>query len=290
MKFILIKQETKTLKHVYALLRGVGQILLQNSRVVGLLFLIGYFINSWRIACFGLFGLLCGYLAAFKFPADRKEAGLYGYNATLVGLAMGYFFGFSWGSLIAAGLGAAISTWVMHLMLHFKIRPFTFPFVVTTWVLFPILKMLGIMAASDQVFTITGTPQWISGLFLGFGVTMFQFNVITGALVFIALFWRSRLTVGYAALGSATGIFVPIILGFSSVSTYLGLFAFNAVLCGIVFAGKRGRDFMFAMVAFLLSIFIMWFFMLMKLDALTFPFVLSTWVTLWLKKNISVWE
>jgi urea transporter len=277
--------------HIKALFMGVGQVMLQDSAVVGLLFLIGLFVNSPPIAAYGLVGLLCGYLAAWKFPSSNQQEGLYGFNAILVGLAMGYFFGFSWVTLIAAAAGGAVSTVVMHAMLHFGLRPFTFPFIVTTWALIVVLKlMLGLPPATHDVVVFAEyIPSELSALSLGFGQVMFQENIITGVVFFAALVWHSRLMAGYALLGCALGVFLPLLIKLPAEITHMGLFAFNPVLCGIALADKGVRGFVRAVSGILLSILIMWLFLKFNLIALTFPFVLSTWIVLNRVTLHSIW-
>ena len=73
--------------------RGVGQVMFQNNAVSGLLMLVGIACNSWLLALFALLGNFVGTLTAFfsGYSKEDIEDGLYGFNGTLVGIAVGIF-------------------------------------------------------------------------------------------------------------------------------------------------------------------------------------------------------
>jgi urea transporter len=64
---------------------------------------------------------------------------------------------------------------------------------------------------------------------------------------------------------------------------YMGLLSYNAVLSAITFAGKKREDFIMGLIAVILSVFIMIQMRYLNLPALTFPFVLATWLTMIIK-------
>jgi len=77
-----------------ALLRGMGQIMLQDNALTGLLFLLGILANSWQMFFAALLGLMSGTAATYFLKYDKKEIahGLYGFNAALVGVGLLFFF------------------------------------------------------------------------------------------------------------------------------------------------------------------------------------------------------
>ena len=64
------------------LLRGVGQVMLQDNPITGLLFPVGIFLNSDEYGLTALLGLLVATLAAYLLRADRTLIGngLFGFS------------------------------------------------------------------------------------------------------------------------------------------------------------------------------------------------------------------
>jgi len=60
---------------------------------------------------------------------------------------------------------------------------------------------------------------------------------------------------------------------------HLGLLSYNAVLCAMVFTGKKIENLVLSGIAVILSVLIMAMMMQLNLPALTFPSVLATWLT-----------
>ena len=94
--------------------RGIGQVMFQNNALSGLLMLVGIFFNSWQMGVLAVFGNAIGSLTAYlsHYQHDDIKNGLYGFNGTLVGIAVGVFLELSIGSLILLVVAAACSTWI----------------------------------------------------------------------------------------------------------------------------------------------------------------------------------
>jgi urea transporter len=124
---------------VDTLLRGIGQVMFQNNPLTGLLFLVGIFVNSFKLGGAALLGLAASTLAAHLLGTDRTliRAGLFGFNGILVGIALAFFFEFDVLLAVYIILGAAVSTIVMmaliNLLTHWDMPALTAPFVLTTW-------------------------------------------------------------------------------------------------------------------------------------------------------------
>lgn len=82
-----------------SVLRGVGQIMLQNNAATGLLFFLGLAINSSLMAGAALFGAVCGtgFAQLMKYPKAEIEQGLYGFNSALVAILPLLYFSLSHG-------------------------------------------------------------------------------------------------------------------------------------------------------------------------------------------------
>src|SRR6266542_1817908 len=75
------------------LLRGVGQVMLQNNPMTGLLFLVGIFLNSYESGLTALLGLAIVTLVAYLLGADRTliRDGLFGFNGVLTSITLSVF-------------------------------------------------------------------------------------------------------------------------------------------------------------------------------------------------------
>ena len=73
--------------------RGVGQVMFQNNALSGLLMLAGILLNSWQMALLAIAGNVVSTLTACLSGYSREDIrnGLYGFNGTLVGIAIGVF-------------------------------------------------------------------------------------------------------------------------------------------------------------------------------------------------------
>ena len=271
------------------LLLGVAQVMLQPSVFVGAVFFIGLLINSVPLALCGLlgcfFGSIMGYLPGMI--EDERTQGLYGFNGVLLGIALAYFYEVDWMILAAIVIGGCCTTFVMRGMLYLKLTPLTFPFIVVTWIFMWILGLIGV-DRSPSLLEATNTISVPIALTFGYGQVMFQENILTGILFLFALTWRDRTQGTHTFVAVLLGIAVGIIFGFPKALINLGLYGYNGVLCAIVFAGTKKSDWIWSIAAILFSILITRVIHVSEFDPHTFPFVLSSWVFLYLRKHINL--
>ncbi|MDY0083673.1 MAG: urea transporter [Ignavibacteriaceae bacterium] len=76
------------------ILKGISQIMLQENRWTGLLFITGLLIGSWQYAVAAILAAAAGTIAAklFKYNQQEIDAGLYGFSPALVGVALLFLF------------------------------------------------------------------------------------------------------------------------------------------------------------------------------------------------------
>lgn len=275
------------IKYLKILLRGVSQIMLQNNMATGLLFLIGIFINSWLMGVGAIIGVLAGTLTAQLLKYDQEDIsnGIYGFNGTLVGIAIFFFFTPSALTVIAIVIGSAFSTLIAYWMKKIKIPPYTAPFVLAAWILIIILGVIGAQAQSHPVLA-ASSIDWLTALGKGFGQVMFQNNILTGGIFLLAIALSSGVAALYALFGSLIGVLLPYLISLPLNLTNIGIFGFNAVLCGIAFSQvKKLSSFIYALLAIIVSIFLTYLFIKFNIPSLTAPFVLATWLVLVFKKT-----
>lgn len=273
------------MKKTQIVFRGIGQIMFQNNIYSGILFLAGIFYSSWVLGLAALFGTIISTSTAqlLKYSKNDIQNGLYGFNGALIGIAVLFFFGFNFITVLALILGAVLSTFLMHFLKKF-IPPLTAPFVVLTWfVIYSLLFVFNFSFLSSSIPT-ESTFDILSASCNSFGQVMFQENTVTGLIFLLAIFINSRLMAVYAiyaaVLASLTGWFF-----LEPVSVINSGFAgYNAILCAIALTGKKWSDFLWVTFAIILSTLLNIGLARTGIITLTAPFVLVTWGVFKLKK------
>ncbi|WP_078531059.1 urea transporter [Streptomyces sp. PsTaAH-124] len=119
---------------------GIAQIFLLDQWYAGLILLAGLLVASRTAAVAAVCGSVVAVLTAcaMGLPADRIEAGLYGYNAVLVAIALAATFlpltpwTAGYAALAAVASVPFTAAWQAFAQPSGG-SPFTWPFVVTTW-------------------------------------------------------------------------------------------------------------------------------------------------------------
>lgn len=266
---------------VIQVLKGLGQIMLQENAWTGLLFLIGISYGSPTMGVSALLATCCGIITAriWKLNSTDIDNGLYGFSAALTGAACMLFFKPTLGVWMLVMIGGGLATVLQHYFIRRKLPVFTLPFVLITWFfLFLIGRYFPSLLAVPQVLAISESNHFDFAI-KGYGQVIFQGNMLSGMLFFIAVFISSPIAALY---GLAGGIFSGILSQYLPVppeSIANGLFSFNAVLCAITFSGVKVQDGVWVLLAVLLSLSISFLFVQFNLPQLTFPFVLASFIT-----------
>jgi urea transporter len=275
---------------VTTLLKGIGQVMLQESAWTGLFFLAGIFCGSYVMGLAAILAVSMGTLTArlLRYNQDDIDAGIYGFSATLVGIALVLYFQPNTVTWLAIIPGAALATIIQHFFISKKIPAYTFPFILITW----------IFLFAHHNFHLLSDPQSISDKALinnsltilprGFGQVMFQDNIWVGILFFIGIFINRPIAAITAAAGAALSAILAYLLGIPLPDIYMGLLSYNAVLCAITFAGKKNIDIGLVLISVVLSVLITIQMGRMSLPVLTFPFVLASWLTLIVKQALAL--
>ena len=240
----------RLLGFVDAVLRGIGQVMLQGNSYTGLLFLAGIFYNSVLFGWAALLGTIASTATAILLGSERSQvqAGLFGFNGALVAIALLYFLEpgvLAWAYVV---LAAAFTTVVMVALLHllgtWKVPALTAPFVFTTWVFVLACARFGRLQSTEVLPTaglpkaatvegIVTTSTVAEGLFSGVAQVFFQGNAITGAIFVAGLLLASRAAAGAALMGSCAGLLVAWGMGAAEPAIRAGAFGFNCVLTAI---------------------------------------------------------
>ncbi|PZF72269.1 urea transporter [Taibaiella soli] len=271
-------------------LKGVGQIMLQDSAWTGLFFLAGIFFDSYILGLAAVLAVVVGTLTAkvLKYPEENINMGLYGFSATLVGVGMVTFFEPALIVWIAIVVGSVVATILQHLFISRKVPGFTFPFILVTWILYYVFTH--VYKVNAPVASIVPADHDLDDLVLssrGFGEVIFQASIVAGVLFIIGVFLSSPIAALYGLAGSVISAVVAFYLAEPIAGISQGMFSFNAVLCAITFAGVKQKDGIFVLISVLLAIAIEVFMIKLSFTPyLTFPFVAACWITIPIKKLI----
>ncbi|MBH9409614.1 urea transporter, partial [Pseudomonas aeruginosa] len=194
------------------LLRGISQVFLQGDPRLGLACLLAIAVGAPPLLTGALLGGALGpLLARLLHCADSDiEAGLYGYNAVLIGMRPAFRFAWSPGRVSLVALGCLASVALQRLFLHGLRRrrwlpPYTLGFVLNGWWLAPLGAWLGLApAAHGGCFSCawSGTAE-LAALTLGIGEIIFLGEPLAGLLVWLGLLLVSRPSAAWALAGAA---------------------------------------------------------------------------------------
>lgn len=263
--------------------RGIGQVMFQNNALSGVLMLVGILLNSWQMALLAVAGNIVGTLTAYfsGYSSEDIDNGLYGFNGTLVGIAIGVFMPVTFFSICLLVFASSLSSWILRLFsLRCPLPGFTAPFILSIWILllvcetcFPSLLLVSENGVSEQRFI------FFQSICLSVGQVMFQGGTVLSGLFFLlAILVNSRINACYALLGAVLSIPAAMLLGVECSQLNAGLMGYNGVLCAIALGDKTWKSGLYAGISVWLSVGIQLLGMNIGITTLTAPFVLSVWI------------
>lgn len=272
----------QSIAFIFTILKGLGQIMLQENAATGLLFLTGLYYGSITMGSAAILSVCCATIAAqlLKYDKTEIEKGLYGFSAALVGVALILFFGSSFIVWLFIIIGSIVAAIVQHFFIVKRIPVFTLPFVLVTWIIMLLFQYF--LPGAPPMHLSTGIPIGRDFAFAlrGFGEVIFQGSVFAGVAFFIGVFINSPLSALYGIAGALVAALLSYWLSAPIAAVEMGLFSYNAVLCAIVFAGDKSKDGFWVMLSVSLSVIISLMMFKYTLIQLTFPFVAATCITL----------
>lgn len=266
---------------------GIGQIMLQENAITGLLFLIGIFYNSVIMGITIFFATIIGTSTAklLKYDVNNINKGLYGFNAALVGIAGIVFLKIKILSISILIIACVLSTILHNFFIKKKLPVYTLSFVTVTYSIIFFIKTFtpnllilneGISPANNLNFDY---------IFKGFGQVIFQENAVSGIVFFIAIFINSPIAAIYAITFSALSGLIAISLSIPLNLVNAGLFSYNALLCAIAFANRKLFTIFWVLLASSLSLIFSLLMNQIQIIQLTLPFVLACFIVSTLKNR-----
>ena len=285
------------MKLIKTTLVGIGQIFLQDNGWSGLLITIGMFFSHWTLGVTCFLGALIGTLTAKALKAKDAdiEFGLYGFNASLAYMCVMFTFATNdahatlnganpilW---VLGAVAAVIATVIMHVFVTKGWTAFTFPFVVTCWVLcwaFAKYNVLGLEQTTPALPDYTGTVNAITTPFYGWAEVNFGANFLTGVFIFLGLAISSpSVAMWGTAAATLGGLFAHYVLGVDANTLANGIYSFSPILVACAFVTKSGvsrADFVYIVVGILLAVLIHHGVNSIGLATYTIGFIVATWI------------
>lgn len=281
------------MKQLKTMLIGVGQIFLQENYLSGLIIIFAMFFSHWALGVSCILGVLIGTLTAqiLRFPKQQIEQGLYGFNASLSFMCVIFTFGLVDASnpiiWILGVVAAVVSTLVMYIFLKNKKIAFTFPFVITCWVLcYGVAKLEVFGLVQNTPILPNEVINAISNIFYAWSEVNFSHSLITGILICLAVAINSPLAaITGTAMASIGAIFAYYVLGVDFVDAINGIYGFSPILVACVLCGSTFLDFIFVVIGTILSVVIQYFISLSGLATYTIGFILACWIILFFKQK-----
>jgi urea transporter len=316
MKGLLVWWEHKCaasaiLRFVDRNLRGIGQVMFQNNPLSGLLFFIAIGWGSFaggvpQVAIGGLVAVVAGTLTAQWLRVDEAElnAGLHGFNAYLVGLALPTFMTSGPLLWVYVVLGGAVSVVVMlaiaNVFKTWSVAALTAPFVLTSWLLLLATNAFSgldgsALPPSNAIVPIDPSAanplhigDFLQGTFTSITQVFLKGHGPAALLLLAGLAVSSIAAAVFAVLGAVVAVVTAHALGAESDLITAGLLGFSPVLTaialGAVFYRPSPRVVAYTLLATVMSVIVQGTMMAalapFGIPTLTASFVLVTWLFL----------
>lgn len=268
---------------------GVGQVMFQENAFSGLLMLLGIFLGGWQMLLLALGGNVVSTLTAYLcgFSRDEIKNGLYGFNGTLVGIAVGVFMSLSPLTIGLMVMASSLSTGIVWLFKRQRLfSAFTAPFILSVWLLLWICHcwMPQCLLPSASVTLMENEVNYLQALGAGIGQVMFQGNCWSGFCFLAAILLHSQLAAFYAVMGALLSVPLALLVEVDVATINMGLMGYNCVLCAIALGEKNLVSIGWVTGAVVWSVLLQLVGMKWGIPTLTAPFVISVWTIIVIKK------
>lgn len=251
---------------------GIAQVIVQPCPLSGLIILASIALHSWQMALGGFIAAIIGTATAtlIKFKREDIALGLFGYNATLIGIANVYFFETTAVAIAALIFASVLSVYVtVWIPRYLKLPAFTGPFVFITWFVILIKDSINLAPAgnvlnfADNIYT--------AGLGEAIGQVYIQGNGITGLIMLFAILLCSKSSFVWTLIAVVITWLLAHAVGYPETNIQNGLYGFSAVLTAI--ALQHLKPVWFPITGIVLTVFVTQAFIYSGWPSLTAPFV-----------------
>ncbi|MDP2590351.1 urea transporter [Vibrio splendidus] len=278
------------------LLNGIGQVYFTPSVMTSTLLLLAISIESLALAFLTLFGASCSYGFALltNKPSHDIENGMYALNGALIALFIGNFFEVNGWLIIVVALGSLITVPIAKIVFSFKkYRGYTSAFILTSWLIYAIQSTLDLSAFSAPDSALTPLisieanswfklPPVVIPLLKGISQVSFIENALSGLVILVAIAINNIKHAIWVVLAVIISTVLSGLIGASSELVAQGLYGYNAILATLALVLYPQIPWPLILLGMLLSCLITFGFHELSLLPLTAPFILSTWVVVYL--------
>ncbi|UOE86530.1 urea transporter [Vibrio splendidus] len=278
------------------LLNGIGQVYFTPSVMTSLLLLLAISIESLALAFLTLFGASCSYGFALltNKPSHDIENGMYALNGALIALFIGNFFEVNGWLIIVVALGSLITVPIAKIVFSFKkYRGYTSAFILTSWLIYAIQSTLDLSAFSPSSSALIpiisfdanswfNLPPVVIPLLKGISQVSFIENALSGLVILIAIALNNIKHAIWVVLAVIISTVFSGLIGASSELVAQGLYGYNVILATLALVLYPRIPWPLTLLGMLLSCVITLGFHELSLLPLTAPFILSTWVVVYL--------
>ncbi|RHW32137.1 urea transporter [Neobacillus notoginsengisoli] len=290
------------------ILRGISQVVLINNALTGAVILFAIATVSIPLTIAAFVSSAIGTLTAYWGGADKNRIrnGLFGFNSVLTGMGLILYLSGPYKWIIAlacAFITSFMTAALMRAMTPTGLPVLSIPFILITWMIllasyrlkaFTLTTELMPQNLSNWKLDISGSINWATGLFDGARQVFFLQNSVAGILILIGISIAGWKLGVYALLGNMAALATAYVLGAEHALIDNGLFGYNAVLAAVAIGSVYRNPHnklapLSAIIASCLTVLVIsavdsWL-LPYGLPALTFPFVLSTWILLGARKT-----
>ena len=129
----------------HSLLTNVSQVVLVDNALGGALIVLGLFLAHWKVGLAAVLGTVLESLVGMVTGEEMESFyhGLIGYSGVLTAIALAaVFLKGTWQPWVAAVAGAILSVPVAYLIQDMGIPVYTWPYVITTWIVLMVAKFI----------------------------------------------------------------------------------------------------------------------------------------------------
>ncbi|MEZ9128028.1 urea transporter [Vibrio splendidus] len=292
----------KDIQPFQGLLNGIGQVYFTPSVMTSLLLLLAISIESLALAFLTLLGASCSYALAFccymytnaNKAAYDIDSGMYALNGALIGLFIGNFFGVTPLLVLVAVLGALLTVPIANIVFRFKkYRGYTSAFILTSWLIYAIQSTLDLSAFSPSNSALIpiisfeanswfNLPPVVIPFLKGISQVSFIDNALSGFVILITIALNNLKHAIWVVLAVIISTIISKMIGASHELVAQGLYGYNAILATLALVLYPRIPWPLILLGILLSCLVTLGFHELSLLPLTAPFILSTWVVVYL--------
>ncbi len=271
-------------------LKGVAQVCLQDSPLTGAFFLLAITLYSPLYAACALLG--AGLSTSFAFLKAKGhfikesdvENGLYGFNGSLIGIAIAAFLPVNDWSLLLLGLACIFSVQlVIWVAARSSVPLFTMPFIIVAMFVYGLGQAMNVTGQEVVPFFQQSFPL---PLFESIGQIFLLPNAVSGICILLGFLVVSVRAFFITLWAVGLAFFLAQEIGMNETALSTGLFGFCAILTAHALclpstsqsAWEQSHFLPYKIIlGVIFSVLITQVFILAHLSFFTLPFVLSVW-------------